>query len=456
MQQRLQWDFGGVRVHTGSAAAAAARGMRARAFTVGQDIGFADGRFAPGTPEGAFLLAHELAHVVQQDRGGPAPGANPALERDAGRAATRALAGGSAPVGGASGVGVARQDEAEPVLPRRVLPPHVPAAPKLRLNPVVPLAAPRRTPPADVVPPPLQREPYLKLVMPAFPPPAKSAGDPQTGTGTGGLIPGNAQVQDPGDFGLTYNLSHPVYGPGGFGPGFGFAAGIASLGHDVGLELGATGGAPGGTSTSATFVPHLAWAPKDKHLNIGAFGNFGVTGGTSPPGYGDGNVQAGGTAIVEAPIGGDRDRPVVLPSLQFSGAYGRFVPVGDGFAFHAGTAGVAANLQYNPNYYTASDGTKSKTPTDTLFLEGARNYAQGGLYGGPKGATAGSVSNAVNVGYQHNFRLNDGHLIVSPNVWLGAKQESDRLGTQTSSQWSGAAGIGLGISLSPADKKPDD
>ncbi len=63
---RFGEDFSGVRVHTGNVAAAAARSVQARAFTVGQDMVFGPGEYAPDTPAGNRLLAHELTHVVQQ------------------------------------------------------------------------------------------------------------------------------------------------------------------------------------------------------------------------------------------------------------------------------------------------------------------------------------------------------------------------------------------------------
>ncbi|GGY40187.1 eCIS core domain-containing protein [Pseudoduganella albidiflava] len=65
-------DFSGVRVHADSAAAQSARQMDALAYTVGRDIVFDSGQLAPHTPEGRHLLAHELAHVVQQSAAGPA------------------------------------------------------------------------------------------------------------------------------------------------------------------------------------------------------------------------------------------------------------------------------------------------------------------------------------------------------------------------------------------------
>ena len=66
MEPRFGHDFGPVRVHSGVAAEQSARDMNAQAYTVGQDIVFGTDRFAPGTNEGRWLLAHELAHVVQQ------------------------------------------------------------------------------------------------------------------------------------------------------------------------------------------------------------------------------------------------------------------------------------------------------------------------------------------------------------------------------------------------------
>lgn len=69
MEPRFGVDFGAVRIHTGAAAAASALALGANAYTVGRDIVFGVGRWAPSTQAGRRLLAHELAHVVQQSRG---------------------------------------------------------------------------------------------------------------------------------------------------------------------------------------------------------------------------------------------------------------------------------------------------------------------------------------------------------------------------------------------------
>ncbi len=66
MEQRFSHDFSQVRVHSGTAAEHSAREVNAKAYTVGHDIVFGAGQFAPGSHGGRLLLAHELTHVVQQ------------------------------------------------------------------------------------------------------------------------------------------------------------------------------------------------------------------------------------------------------------------------------------------------------------------------------------------------------------------------------------------------------
>jgi peptidoglycan hydrolase-like protein with peptidoglycan-binding domain len=66
MESRFGQDFSHVRVHTGAAAAASARAVGALAYTLGTDVVFNAGTYAPQTSEGRSLLAHELTHVVQQ------------------------------------------------------------------------------------------------------------------------------------------------------------------------------------------------------------------------------------------------------------------------------------------------------------------------------------------------------------------------------------------------------
>lgn len=67
MGERFGRDFSAVRIHTDSAAAGSARQLNARAYTVGSNIYFNEGRYSPNAPDGQRLLAHELTHVAQQD-----------------------------------------------------------------------------------------------------------------------------------------------------------------------------------------------------------------------------------------------------------------------------------------------------------------------------------------------------------------------------------------------------
>jgi hypothetical protein len=71
-EPRLGQDFGHVRVHTDARAAASAHALGARAFTLGRDIFFGQGLYAPETTQGRRLIAHELTHVAQQAGGTPA------------------------------------------------------------------------------------------------------------------------------------------------------------------------------------------------------------------------------------------------------------------------------------------------------------------------------------------------------------------------------------------------
>jgi outer membrane protein OmpA-like peptidoglycan-associated protein len=68
-EPRFGVDFSQVRLHTDSLAADTAKSINAKAFTVGRDIAFSAGQYAPESSAGQHLLAHELTHVVQQ-RGG--------------------------------------------------------------------------------------------------------------------------------------------------------------------------------------------------------------------------------------------------------------------------------------------------------------------------------------------------------------------------------------------------
>lgn len=112
MEQRFSEDFSSIRIHTDTRAAQSAAELNAKAYTFGNNIVFNAGRFTPGTVEGKRLFAHELAHVVQQSRGGAPPALDQHSSHEGGaHAAAIQAAAGSGPVtvGGATGVGVARE-----------------------------------------------------------------------------------------------------------------------------------------------------------------------------------------------------------------------------------------------------------------------------------------------------------------------------------------------------------
>jgi hypothetical protein len=93
MERAFGHNFANVRVHTDETAASMSRQMHARAFTHGSDIYFGAGQYDPGRVAGKYILAHELAHVVQQQ---PALQPKPArrrIEDDANSAALDVLRG---------------------------------------------------------------------------------------------------------------------------------------------------------------------------------------------------------------------------------------------------------------------------------------------------------------------------------------------------------------------------
>ncbi len=99
MESRFRHDFSRMRVHTDPLSAAATAMIGAHAFTVGQDVVLGSGVYAPASGPGRHLLAHELAHVMQQDEDSRSSGAmphlidSPSLEAEADRAAGAVVAG---------------------------------------------------------------------------------------------------------------------------------------------------------------------------------------------------------------------------------------------------------------------------------------------------------------------------------------------------------------------------
>jgi hypothetical protein len=75
MEARFGHNFSNVRVHTDATAAQSAKAVSSLAYTVGRDVVFGAGQYAPHTSQGRRLVAHELAHVLQQR--GSQPGSAP-------------------------------------------------------------------------------------------------------------------------------------------------------------------------------------------------------------------------------------------------------------------------------------------------------------------------------------------------------------------------------------------
>ena len=112
MEVSFGHTFHDVRIHTDAAGDSAARDHSARAVTIGSDVAFRAGEYQPETPAGRRLIAHELAHVIQQQRGGntptpPSAGGDSGLEGDARAAADAVTVGAPVSVTGASAPGVA-------------------------------------------------------------------------------------------------------------------------------------------------------------------------------------------------------------------------------------------------------------------------------------------------------------------------------------------------------------
>ncbi len=90
-EPRFGVDFGSVRIHRGSRAAQAAHGIGARAYTLGRNVVFGRGEYRPGTEPGRRLIAHELAHVIQQGHAPRGPAAAPPQTAPRGRTAGTAV-----------------------------------------------------------------------------------------------------------------------------------------------------------------------------------------------------------------------------------------------------------------------------------------------------------------------------------------------------------------------------
>lgn len=126
-EPRFGHDFGAVRLHDGARANSTAASLSARAFTIGNDVVFAAGEYLPASPSGRRLIAHELAHVAQNQRQGPVTQADPGppatepsssiAEAEAHRASRRVVVGFPAGPLTARNAGIALTPTSDQVIP---------------------------------------------------------------------------------------------------------------------------------------------------------------------------------------------------------------------------------------------------------------------------------------------------------------------------------------------------
>jgi hypothetical protein len=150
MEHELGVSLAGVRIHVDEVATRAAAALQAEAFTVGEDIFFAEGTFAPESRAGRRLLAHELTHVAQALRGrtGPDSGGfhvshpDEPLEQEADAVAARVDAAPRADRGDHRGDAVDAGSQDQSDSPRRASAPTAPIAAEPSRSTAT-LAAPR-------------------------------------------------------------------------------------------------------------------------------------------------------------------------------------------------------------------------------------------------------------------------------------------------------------------------
>ena len=135
MEVRFGHGFRDVRVHTGAEAAQSAHAIAAKAYTVGHQVVFNDGQYKPWTPDGQRLLAHELAHVLQQRGGGTAHrSAHSDFANHAGRSKTKSERNTQAlriPIHAESARRIAREEDEQPWWKKKLNPIYQAALEKL-------------------------------------------------------------------------------------------------------------------------------------------------------------------------------------------------------------------------------------------------------------------------------------------------------------------------------------
>ena len=134
LEPRFGHTFADVRVHADEQADQLTDHFGARAFTVGNDIFFKSGAFTPDLSEGQHLIAHELAHVVQQDRFGMPRDPHGILETshrsdapeiEARAAADAVVTGNTVSLSSAPSAVISRDDDDKPGFSAQALPPQL-------------------------------------------------------------------------------------------------------------------------------------------------------------------------------------------------------------------------------------------------------------------------------------------------------------------------------------------
>lgn len=110
-EPRFGHDFSQVRVHRESIAADSARAINAHAYTVGNHLVFGSGKYAPQSPAGRELLAHELTHVIQQCQSGGLNLSSAQREGEARQASTAISRGSALPRISAASTAISRDPE---------------------------------------------------------------------------------------------------------------------------------------------------------------------------------------------------------------------------------------------------------------------------------------------------------------------------------------------------------
>lgn len=484
MERRFGCDFADVRIHDNPRAASCAGSFSAKAITVGNNIAFSRGYFSPHAHVGKKLIAHELAHVVQQRRGGPPPALDPSgpLERSADLASDScASTSGEVGVSGAASPGVSRdvfdaQDDLDKFLGDQkgagipIDPRHLPsfeskqhnallkklpnfeqimrqAARANRVEELKNDRGPKKEPPPPPPPPPPTPSPQppvqgdIPVPIPVTQPPAPDNNDPQPTTATAlGYMGASNLGKGQSNVSLGVNYSHLT---GGATSSLQLAAGLHDFrktGEDPAADP--TGGLaavvapsfdPAGNSSVAAYAnPFLS--PPDKHYNAGLYLGGVATGGQQPPGQSGSAIGPSGVVAGEALIGASRNQPLVTLGGNLGLTEQSVTKISPPADIKANVPPVylknalafsgAGSAQFNLDYYNAGKGAeKSKTPRYTIVGEG--------MYTHTFGRPASSTSYAAGLGVLGNLRLGSGHTILSAGAFGGYRHEDDVIGKTT-------------------------